>query len=113
MVAQYGDATHQTTSDPAVMRHKLDVLREHCERLGRNYDEIERFCGLDVSAPGREGELAESDVLIERIGALEDAGAQGVFFVLPKIADSDSIERFGEVIDGMAASPAQPQASLS
>jgi len=103
MVAQYGDATHQTTSDPQTMRHKMSVLREHCERLGRDYEEIERFCGLDVSAPGRRGELAEPDLLIERIGALEEAGAQGVLFVLPSLADSDSIERFGEVIERVAA----------
>ena len=103
MVAQYGDATHQTTSDPQTMRHKMSVLREHCERLGRDYEEIERFCGLDVSAPGRTGELAGPDLLIERIGALEEAGAQGVLFVLPSLADSDSIERFGEVIERVAA----------
>ncbi|MBA3780076.1 MAG: TIGR03560 family F420-dependent LLM class oxidoreductase [Chloroflexi bacterium] len=103
MVAQYGDATHQTTSDPETMRHKMGVLREHCERLGRNYDEIERFCGLDISSPQRKGEIAETDVLLERIGALEEAGAQGVFFVLPKLADTDSIERFAEVIDRAAA----------
>jgi F420-dependent oxidoreductase-like protein len=98
MVAQYANATHQTTSDPATMRQKMAVLRDHCERLGRSYDDIERFCGLDISAPGRKGELAEPGILIERIGALADAGAQGVFFVLPALADTDSIERFGEVI---------------
>jgi F420-dependent oxidoreductase-like protein len=98
LVAQYADATHPNTSDPEVFRHKLAVLREHCERLGRNYDEIERFASLDVSTPGRRGQLAEPQVLLDRIGALADVGAQGMFFVLPSLADSDSIERFGEVI---------------
>jgi F420-dependent oxidoreductase-like protein len=98
LVAQYGDATHQTTNDPATMRHKMAVLREHCERLGRDYGEIERFCGLDVSSSHDHGQLAEPDLLLERIAALEQASADGAFFVLPKLADSDSIERFGEVI---------------
>jgi hypothetical protein len=98
MVAQYADATHQTTGDPDVMRHKMSVLREHCDRLGRDYDEIERYCGLDISPPGRRGALGPIDLLLERVGALEKAGSQGVFIVLPKLADSDSIERFGEVI---------------
>ncbi|HEX7195334.1 MAG TPA: TIGR03560 family F420-dependent LLM class oxidoreductase [Candidatus Limnocylindria bacterium] len=99
-VAKYGDATHQTTSDPAVMRHKLEVLRRHCENEGRDYDEIERFCGLDLKRlPGQAGPIADAETLLERADALADAGSQGVFIVLPKVADSDSIERFGaEVI---------------
>lgn len=98
LVAQYGDATHQTTSDPATMRHKMAVLRDHCERLGRDYEEIERFCGLDVSSSQHRGQLAEPDLLLERIAALDQAGADGAFFDMPKLPDSDSIERFGEVI---------------
>jgi len=100
LVAKYADATHQTTADPAVMRHKLEVLRLHCEALDRDYEEIERFCGLDLKRlPGQAGPTADADTLIERSAALAEAGAQGVFIALPKVADSDSIERFGaEVI---------------
>jgi F420-dependent oxidoreductase-like protein len=97
LVAEYADATHQTTGSPDVMRHKMDVLRQHCERLGRDYDEIERCCGLDLS-PGGEapGQIAEPALLLERVAALEDAGAQAIFLVLPNAADSDSIEQFGQ-----------------
>lgn len=96
LVAEYGDATHQTTSDPAVMRHKMQVLRQHCQNLGRNFDEIERFCGLDLRpAEGAAGPVADPGVLLERAAALQDAGAQGLFLVLPNVADSDSIEKFG------------------
>lgn len=96
LVAQYADATHQTASDPEVFRHKMDVLRGHCADVGRDYDEIERFCGLDTSKPeGKRGEIADAGVLVERIGRLSEVGAQGVFLVLPRLADSDSIERFG------------------
>jgi F420-dependent oxidoreductase-like protein len=103
-VARYGDATHQTTSDPAVMRHKLEVLRRHCETEGRDYEEIERFCGLDLRPlPGQAGPIADATTLLERADALAAAGSEGVFIVLPKIADSDSIERFGAEV--IAASP--------
>jgi F420-dependent oxidoreductase-like protein len=96
LVAQYADATHQTTADPAVLRHKMDVLRRHCERLGRNYDEIQRFCGLDLRpSHGGSAGMAEPSVLLDRIDRLADAGAQGVFLVLPGVAEPDVIERFG------------------
>jgi F420-dependent oxidoreductase-like protein len=39
LVARYADACN-VFGDPATIRHKLDVLREHCEREGRNPDEI-------------------------------------------------------------------------
>ncbi len=96
MVAQYADATHQTTADPQVFRHKMEVLRAHCERLERPFDEIERTCGLDLKPlAGGSGATTEASVLLERVDALADAGAQALFCVLPKLADSDSIERFG------------------
>ena len=95
LVAQYADATHQTTSDPEVFRHKMDVLRGHCEDVGRDFEEIQRFCGLDWKAPDGRDEMADPGLLLERAAALAEAGAQGVFLVLPRLADSDSIERFG------------------
>jgi F420-dependent oxidoreductase-like protein len=100
LVAKYGDATHQTTSDPDVMRHKMEVLRRHCEAEGRDYERIERFCGLDLKPEaGQAGPIADAPTLLERSRSLAEAGSQGVFIVLPDIADSDSIERFGaEVI---------------
>ncbi len=101
MVAQYADATHQTTSEPAVMRHKMEVLQQHCSRLDRNYDEIERYCGLDLRpSSGQSGPIADPATLLERSSALEAAGAQGVFVVLPEVVDSDSIEMFGREVIG-------------
>ena len=104
LVARYGDATHQTTSDPDVMRHKLDVLRRHCENERRDFDEIERYCGLRLRpASGQAGPIADAATLLERADALRAAGSQGLFVALPRIADSDSIERFGAEV--IAASP--------
>jgi alkanesulfonate monooxygenase SsuD/methylene tetrahydromethanopterin reductase-like flavin-dependent oxidoreductase (luciferase family) len=98
LVAKYADATHQGTGDPAEFRHKMDVLRRHCDDVGRNFDEIERFSGLGV-APPRSAELYEPSRILDSVGALADVGVQGVFFPLPREADSDSIERIGaEVI---------------
>jgi len=40
LVARYADACN--IFDSPELAHKLDVLREHCAREGRDYDEIER-----------------------------------------------------------------------
>ena len=100
LVARYADATHQTTADPAVMRHKLEVLRRHCKAEGRDYEEIERFSNLGLRPlPGQAGPIADPSTLLERADAMAEAGSQGFFIVLPKVVDSDSIDRFGaEVI---------------
>jgi F420-dependent oxidoreductase-like protein len=39
LVAQYGDACN-VGGDVATVRHKLAVLREHCETVGRDYDSV-------------------------------------------------------------------------
>jgi alkanesulfonate monooxygenase SsuD/methylene tetrahydromethanopterin reductase-like flavin-dependent oxidoreductase (luciferase family) len=43
LVAQHATACNFTDSfDPAFYRHKLGVLRRHCDDVGRDYDEIEK-----------------------------------------------------------------------
>jgi F420-dependent oxidoreductase-like protein len=39
LVAQYGDACN-INADVATVRHKLDVLRDHCETVGRDYNSV-------------------------------------------------------------------------
>ncbi|GAB2458179.1 TIGR03560 family F420-dependent LLM class oxidoreductase [Nocardioides hungaricus] len=42
LVAQYADACNLFGESPDLVRHKLDVLRGHCDDLGRDYDAIEK-----------------------------------------------------------------------
>jgi len=42
LVAQYADACNLFGGSPEEVRHKLDVLRGHCEDAGRDPDEIEK-----------------------------------------------------------------------
>jgi F420-dependent oxidoreductase-like protein len=89
LVAQYADATNQF-GDPARLQHKFAVLREHCERLGRPYEEIERSTlqGVDVD---RETP-AET---VDRFGALGEAGAQHIIFSVRGVHDTSKLERLG------------------
>ena len=42
LVAQYADACNLFGESPEVVRHKLEVLRRHCDDLGRDYDAIDK-----------------------------------------------------------------------
>jgi alkanesulfonate monooxygenase SsuD/methylene tetrahydromethanopterin reductase-like flavin-dependent oxidoreductase (luciferase family) len=51
LVAQHADACNLTDSfEPEFYRHKLDVLRRHCEELGRDYDSILRTASFTVAS---------------------------------------------------------------
>ena len=40
LVAQYGNASNFGNGDPEIIRQKCEVLKRHCDALGRDYDEI-------------------------------------------------------------------------
>jgi hypothetical protein len=40
LVAQYGDACNLFAQSRETVAHKLEVLRRHCDDVGRDYDEI-------------------------------------------------------------------------
>jgi F420-dependent oxidoreductase-like protein len=89
LVAQYADACN-VFGGPERIAHKYAVLREHCERLGRPYDEIERSTlqGVDLDRDS-------PDQVVDRFGALGEAGAQHVIFSLRGVADASRLERLG------------------
>jgi F420-dependent oxidoreductase-like protein len=52
LVAQYGDACNLGGDNLGVLEHKLDVLKGHCDAVGRDYDEIIRSTGLSAHPIG-------------------------------------------------------------
>jgi F420-dependent oxidoreductase-like protein len=89
LVAQYADACN-VFGGPERIAHKYEVLREHCERLGRPHDEIERSTlqSVDVHAQS-------SDELVERLGGLGAAGAQHILISVRGVSDVSKLERLG------------------
>ena len=89
LVAEYADACN-VFGDGARIAHKYAVLREHCERLGRPYEEIERSTlqSVDVDAQS-------ADELVERFGALGEAGAQHILVSVRGVSDVSRLERIG------------------
>jgi F420-dependent oxidoreductase-like protein len=87
LVAQYGDACN-VFGGPERIAHKYAVLREHCERLGRPYDEIERSTLQSIDV-----ERESPAEIVERFGALGEAGAQHILFSVRGVHDAARLER--------------------
>ena len=96
MVAQYADAAN-VFGGPERIHHKWQVLKEHCQRLGRPYEEIERSTlqgAVRISRDGSGGGVTP-DNLVNHYGELGDAGAQHILFSLREAHDTDQIELLG------------------
>ena len=100
LAAKYADAYNVPGADPATARHKFDILREHCEREDRNYDDIEKTV-LIVMNVGPDG--SQSGQLIEQLGRYAEAGAQAAMGALIGAENIKPLELMGkEVIPQIA-----------
>ena len=115
LVAQYADACN-IAGDAETLRHKLEVLREHCEAVGRPYEAITRSASLEDVVLVRPGEDTDAAVarannamgvsfvgtteqLAEQIQALVDVGINYVLVSFPRIAyDHEPLYRFAEEV---------------
>ena len=96
LVAQYADACNLFAYGGAGMiRHKLDVLRRHCEDVGRDYEEIERTA-LGTVNLAQDG-MTEDDV-IGLCRELNGAGIEHLIFNMPNVHEIRPLETFGEKI---------------
>jgi F420-dependent oxidoreductase-like protein len=123
LVAQFGDACN-IGGDTQTIRHKLGVLREHCDAAGRNYDDIIKSSEANVLVIGkgedvekatararqdesfREGTLvADADQVVAHLESMIEAGIDYVIIYMPSIAyDQEPMQRFeSEVIPRLAA----------
>jgi alkanesulfonate monooxygenase SsuD/methylene tetrahydromethanopterin reductase-like flavin-dependent oxidoreductase (luciferase family) len=85
LVAQYADGTN-VFGGPEILRRKYAILREHCETVGRPYDEIERSTlqSARLPADGRAG-TETPEAAAERFAALAGAGAEHVIVGIQNI----------------------------
>jgi F420-dependent oxidoreductase-like protein len=89
LVAQYADACNVFGGPPAIHR-KYEILRAHCEEVGRDAAEIERST-LQGADPARES----SSRIVDRFGELGDAGAEHVIFTIPDVNEVAKLETIG------------------
>jgi len=101
LVAQYADACNLfARMGDDVLRKKLDVLRGHCEALGRPYDAIERTALDTVNLAPSGASAAE---VIAECQSLAKLGIQHLIFNMPNVHDLTPLETFGrEIIPAVA-----------
>ena len=78
-----------------MIRHKLDVLRGHCEDVGRDYEEIERTA-LGTANLAEDAMTAEDVIGLCR--EMNEAGIQHLIFNMPNVHEIRPLETFGEKI---------------
>lgn len=110
-VAMYGDACNLHLGTPLegfspwmreryenrreILSGKLDVLRGHCDKVGRNYEEIEKtVLGTIKIAPG----AMTLDEVVELCRGLAEIGIQHVIFNMPNSHEIKPIEIIGREV---------------
>jgi F420-dependent oxidoreductase-like protein len=121
LVAQYGDACN-FNADVATVRHKLNVLREHCETVGRDYDsvlktiefytilgdrhEVDRVVADTARRTGADEAYIRSwhplsgdaERIAQIIGEYVEAGIQYFIVNVPNAFEGGVISRFAEEV---------------
>jgi F420-dependent oxidoreductase-like protein len=124
LVAQYADMCN-IFGDPAMVRHKMDVLERHCEAVGRDPKtivktrlgsliirksdaEAERVLEQILTRPGINKEWIRAGFIVggpdrvaEQAQKLLDAGLDGLIFNMPHFELPEAIELAGKTLAGL------------
>jgi F420-dependent oxidoreductase-like protein len=88
LVAQYADACNIFDMGPDAVRAKYDVIRRHCEAVGRDDDDIEKTVLTRVDFAKE-----SDDSIVDRVGRLGDVGTQHVIFGVARVWEPGSLDR--------------------
>ncbi len=119
VVARLADASN-FGGTPEVFRHKCDVLRGHCDEVGRDYDDIQKTWTPEIFLRGTEEEIiaggsrslaGESmdgwragnlvgtpEQVAERIQTYIDMGCTGFYPWCSDYPDTETMSRFAEEV---------------
>jgi alkanesulfonate monooxygenase len=98
LVALYADACNLFATPD--LERKLDVLREHCEAVSRDYDDIEKTVVLPID-PGARGENVEP--ILKELQRLAGLGITHAHTKVPHVDEIAPLELLGDRIIPEAA----------
>ncbi|HVT64969.1 MAG TPA: LLM class F420-dependent oxidoreductase [Mycobacteriales bacterium] len=100
LVALYGDACNLFAYDPSEVERKLEILKQHCEDVGRDYNAIEKTV-MGPLDPGKKGE--NTDVLLDAMRKMHDLGVTHYHGTVPEVASIKPLEILAEQVIPAAA----------
>ena len=95
LVARYADACN-VFGAPDMLRHKFEVLRQHCADVGRDYSTIERtnLSTISITPDGSRGSLTPAS-FVDRLGNWAQAGSHHTIVAVRGVADLSKLELIG------------------
>jgi len=98
LVAQYADACNIFDMGPEGVKAKYDVIRDHCEAVGRDYGDIEKTVLSRVDL------RAESvDQVVDRLGKLGEIGTDHVLLGMAGEHEEGAFEHVPELVRQVGA----------
>ncbi len=94
LVAQYGDGCNLFARlGDDQLKHKLDVLRDHCQSIGRPYEEIEKTTlnSFRLSRDVSNGSMTPA-AAIEHFASLAAMGIDQAIFSMPNVYDLEPFD---------------------
>ena len=93
LVAQYADGANFGNGNPEMIREKLAILKQHCEKQERDYARIIKSTSYNV-------DLADSTATnIAKLEKIAEAGADYAIVYFPRVAyDHEPLLRFQEEV---------------
>jgi len=118
IVAKYADMSN-LFGDAEELTHKFDILRRHCDEVGRDYSEItrSRLATLILTETSEQGQTMREQLekavgrrgggfnigtekeILSQVDELEAAGVQYFIFNMP-LSNVDAVRRAGELLNG-------------
>jgi F420-dependent oxidoreductase-like protein len=104
LVARYGDMCNlfdlPGTGFADDLKHKLDVLRGHCEAVGRDYDTIEKTVSTFLDPD------EDPDRVVDHLGALAELGIEHAMVSPRRPWDEATLDRVAAIVPAAHAIPA-------
>ena len=94
LVAQYGDGCNLFARlGDDVIKHKLDILREHCQAIGRPYEQIEKTTldSMHLTRDGSNGTMSPA-AAVEHFAHQAAMGIDQAIFSLRNVSDPEVFE---------------------
>ena len=93
LVARYADWWNIGTGKSETYAHKLDVLRKHCDDVGRDFSTIVKTVQIELPPPA---DAPSARQTVDRLGKFVDLGASHLMLDFGVVTDPAVVRRIGE-----------------